>query len=61
MKKIKLNVFDYWSGELVEGLKGKLIGYDNYGGGYGWDGMGLLYVLRLESGREVVVKCNEVE
>ena len=55
MKKIKLNVFDFWSGRLVEGLKGKLIGFENYGDEFE------LYVLRLvNDGSIVVVKRNEV-
>jgi hypothetical protein len=55
MKKIKLNVCDFWSGRLIEGMKGKLIGFENYGEEFE------LYVLRLvDDGSIVVVKRSEV-
>ena len=50
--KIKNNVCDYYSGKLVEGLKCKLIGYE-----VGGDKV----LVKLEDGKEVIVKSNEVK
>jgi len=50
--KIKNDVCDYYSGELIERLKCKVIGREVNGDNI---------LVRLEDGREVIVKSGEVK